>query len=299
MVTGELRSKIRSDRRRPTNRTRSRTGGDEAPRPPRPSLQLALLRAEPGFPRLQKQAQSIAHLLEDYPTIPAVAHELAFIEEVQADEWWVDVTVPMLEQMRRRLRCLVPFIELGQRTIVYSDFVDTLGESEEVALARLVAADEFDRFRRKALRFLEDHRDHLAVEKLHRNRPIAAADLVELQEVLMLAGIGTDGDVERAVEEAGGFGLFIRTVVGLDRVAAKDAFADFLDDKRYTADQIEFVNLVIDHLTERGVIEPRRLYESPFTDLSPTGPDALFDPTDVARLVDLVTKIRHNAEVAA
>ena len=60
-------------------------------------LELALLRTEPGFPRLQKQVQGIASLLEDYPTIPAVARELALIADVHTDEWWTDVTLPMLE----------------------------------------------------------------------------------------------------------------------------------------------------------------------------------------------------------
>ncbi|MGH9189105.1 MAG: type I restriction-modification enzyme R subunit C-terminal domain-containing protein [Acidimicrobiales bacterium] len=56
--------------------------------------------------------------------------------------------------------------------------------------------------------------------------------------------------------EDGSFGLFIRRLVGLDRAAAKEAFAEFLDDKRLGANQIEFVNLVIDELSDNGVIEP-------------------------------------------
>lgn len=40
--------------------------------------------------------------------------------------------------------------------------------------------------------------------------------------------------------------MFVRSLVGLDRNAAKTAFADFLDDQRYSADQITFVNLLID-----------------------------------------------------
>ena len=261
-------------------------------------LELALLRTEPAFPWLQQQVQAIAHLLEDYPTIPAVAKELALIAEVQTDEWWVDVTLPMLEQLRRRLRLLVPFIEKGKRKIVYSDFTDTLGEATEIGLSGLVAADEFERFRRKTRQFLREHQGHVAVEKLHRNRPITDTDLAELQRVLIESGVGTDRDLERAVEEAGSFGVFVRGLVGLDRSAAKEAFAEFLDDRRYTANQIEFVNLVIDHLTERGLIEARRFYESPFTDLSPTGPDALFESADVDRLLAVVADIRHNAEAA-
>jgi type I restriction enzyme, R subunit len=261
-------------------------------------LELALLRTEPGFPRLQQQVIGIADLLEDYPTIPAIATELPFIAEVQTDEWWADVTLPMIEDLRRRLRALVPFIEKGKRTIVFSDFEDTISEAAEVPLAGLVAADEFERFRRKTRRFLDDHKDHVAVQKLYRNRPITATDLADIQHVLVEAGVGTDGDVERAVEEAGGLGLFIRGLVGLDRTAAKEALAEFLDDKRYTSNQIEFVNLVIDHLTDHGVIEARRFYESPFTDLCPHGPDALFESSDVDRLLDVVHDVRRRAEAA-
>src|SRR5690606_1423577 len=131
-----------------------------------------------------------------------------------------------------------------------------------------------------------------------RNRPITATDLAELQRILIETGVGSEGDIDRAVEETGSLGLFSRALVGLDRAAAKEAFAGFLDDKRYTANQIEFVNLVIDHLTDHGVIEARRFYESPFTALSPTGPDALFESDDVDRMLHVVTDVRHNAEVA-
>jgi type I restriction enzyme R subunit len=261
-------------------------------------LELALLRTEPHFRRLQKQVQGIAHLLEGYPTIPAIAQQLAFIAEVQTDEWWADVTFPMLENLRRRLRLLVPFIEKGKRKIVYTDFTDTLGEATEMEFAGFLPVGEFERFRRKTRQFIDEHRDLLAIEKLHRNRPITATDLAELQRVLVEGGVGTDDDLGRAVEEAGSFGIFIRGLVGLDRTAAKEAFTEFLDDKRYTANQIEFVNLVIDHLTEHGTIEARRFYESPFTDLSPTGPDAIFEATDVDRLLGVVAGIRQNAEAA-
>jgi type I restriction enzyme R subunit len=71
-----------------------------------------------------------------------------------------------------------------------------------------------------------------------------------------------------------------------------------LDDRRHTANQIDFVNLVIDHLTEYGVIEARRFYESPFTDVSPTGPDAIFESDEIDHLLDVVADVRRNAEVA-
>jgi type I restriction enzyme R subunit len=68
----------------------------------------------------------------------------------------------------------------------------------------------------------------------------------------------------------------VRSLVGLDRQAAKEALAGFLAARRSSANQIEFVNLIVDHLTEHGVMEAAMLYESPFTDLTPRGPDGLF-----------------------
>ena len=60
----------------------------------------------------------------------------------------------------------------------------------------------------------------------------------------------------------------------------------FSPERRFSANQIEFVNLIVDHLTEHGVMEAAMLYESPFTDLTPRGPDGLFSSGQVDELGD-------------
>ena len=85
-------------------------------------------------------------------------------------------------------------------------------------------------------------------------------------------------------------------LVGMDRSAAKDAFAEFLDDGRYNANQIEYVNMVIDHPADAGTIEADRFYKSPHTDVAPTGPDGLFEPDDATRLIAVVSDVRRRAE---
>lgn len=107
-------------------------------------------------------------------------------------------------------------------------------------------------------------------------------------------GIGGPDEIERVTAE-GGLGLFVRSLVGLDRAAAKAAFGDFLISRTLSANQVEFINMLIEHLTARGVIEPSVLYESPFTDVDPLGVSGVFSEADALKIVDILEVIRNNA----
>ena len=113
--------------------------------------------------------------------------------------------------------------------------------------------------------------------------------------MLIESGAGTEEDIARAREEAHGLGIFIRSLVGLDREAAAGAFSEYLVDTAYTATQVDFVKMIIEHLTENGVMEARRLYESPFTDRAPQGPDVIFPDKDVDRLIVILDQVRAHA----
>jgi type I restriction enzyme R subunit len=80
-------------------------------------------------------------------------------------------------------------------------------------------------------------------------------------------------------------------LVGLDRKAAKRAFGEFIADRPLSADQLEFLDVVIDHLTERGLMDPKLLYESPFTDFDSNGVEGVFPEADVIRLVSVLREI--------
>ena len=70
---------------------------------------------------------------------------------------------------------------------------------------------------------------------------------------------------------------FVRSLVGMDREAVQAAFSRFLSDESLSARQIRFVELIIDQLTQNGVVEAKALYEAPFSDLHGGGPEALFE----------------------
>ena len=264
------------------------------------NAQLGLLRHEP-FERQRKRIINIASALEDLGTsIPVVAEQLELIIDIQTDEWWVDVTYPMLEDARKRLRSLVQLVELSHKTPLYSDFVDKLGESTKVELPGIggsVDSPEFARFRKKAHHFLRENLANDIVARIRDGEPITPADMDELQRVLVAVGIGDTDTFAQASQRAGSFALFVRSLVGLDRAAAKRVFAKFLDNKRYSSNQINFVNLVIDYLTQHGTINPARIYDSPFTNVAPEGPETIFTKPDLDEFFKIVQQI-HDVAVA-
>jgi type I restriction enzyme R subunit len=261
-------------------------------------LQLSLLHSEHGFARLRDQVKAIAGLLEEKSTIPMVWQQMALIQDLQTDEWWQDVTVPMLESARRRIRGLVGLIDKQQRKPIYTDFEDEMGPETGFDLPGFAPADDFEKFRAKAQAFLRAHQDHIAIHKLRRNQPLTKADLAELERMLAEGGIGRVEEIERAIRESKGLGLFVRSLVGLDRQAAKDVLSGFIAGKRLTANQIQFVDMIVNYLTEHGAMDASLLYESPFTDVTPRGPNGLFASAEIDELMTIINNVNSTAQAA-
>ncbi|MGH8248796.1 MAG: type I restriction-modification enzyme R subunit C-terminal domain-containing protein, partial [Gammaproteobacteria bacterium] len=239
-----------------------------------------------------------AGLLEEKSAIPMVRDQMDLIHELQTDEWWQDVTTPMLEVVRRRLRDLVKLIEKQKRKPIYTDFEDVMGAETGVVLPGFGEGTDFAKFRAKVQAYLRAHQDHIAIHKLRMNKPLTDADLAELERMLAESGVGAAEDINRAKAESQGLGLFVRSLVGMHREAAKEALAGFLSGKTLSANQIEFVNLIVNHLTDHGVMDAALLYESPFTDLTPRGPDGLFNFTQVDELMAVLAAVKATAVAA-
>ena len=189
--------------------------------------------------------KAIAGLLEEKASIPMVREQMALIQEVQTDEWWQDVTVADAgRRARKRLRALVKLIEKQQRKPIYTDFEDEMGGETAVELPGFAAPGQLRAVPRQGAGVPAEHEDHVAIHKLRMNKPLTAADLAELERMLAESGVGSRGRLQQGQSgESHGLGLFVRSLVGLDREAAKEALAGFLAGKTLDANQIEFVEL--------------------------------------------------------
>jgi type I restriction enzyme R subunit len=260
-------------------------------------LMLTVLSPHRDFEKFRDQVIEIANQLEEKDTIPMVVAEMELIQELQRDEYWRDVTVPMLENVRRKIRDLVKFIDANKRQIIYTDFEDELGTPKEIAYGPSVT--DLTRYKTKVMNFLKNEENHIVLQKLRRNKPITSSDIAELERIFFESGeLGSREEFENAFGKQDKLGLFIRSLAGLDRHEAKLEFADFLDGHRYNANQIEFVNMIVDHLTQNGVMEPAILFESPYTNYDPSGLSGLFADGDASRIVDILSTIKRNAAAA-
>jgi type I restriction enzyme R subunit len=144
--------------------------------------------------------------------------------------------------------------------------------------------------------FLTAQREHPAVLKLRFNEPLLPSDVQALEDLLYdLGGEGSQAKFEGAYGKTESLGAFIRKLVGLDRSTVQAAFAAHLQNGTYSANQIRFIEQIIDYLTQNGVMDAGLLYEQPFTNYSPLGLDGLFPETAAADIAQIIMSINRNA----
>lgn len=97
------------------------------------------------------------------------------------------------------------------------------------------------------------------------NKPLTYEDIKNLEDILW-SEVGTKHDYEAEYGEKP-LGEFVREIVGLDMTAAKEAFAEFLDDTNLDSRQIYFVNQIVEFIVHNGMMKDLSvLQETPFTD---------------------------------
>jgi type I restriction enzyme R subunit len=260
------------------------------------NAQLQLLKQESGFARLQVRIIQLASALEVMANVPLVAKEMESILDIQTGGFWEDITPQILETVRRRLRNLAELIQPQERKIVITDFEDEIGSGVEVKMPDVGSGVDKARFKMKMCRFVDDYRDHITLIKFRRGKALTKQDIEQLEAVMREQGVADDASIKQLSDD-GGLGKFLRSLTGLDKSAAKDAFSSFVTQHQLNGDQTEVLDLVIDSLTESGIIEPALFYESPFTDLDDMGITGVFDRGQASEIIQIVREL--NAAVAA
>ena len=257
-------------------------------------LILAHIEQMPAFKYAKKQLCDTASLLERKASIPQIKAKLPMLQEIHTDAFWDANDILLFEQVRKELRELIQFLDEGgraQRQIV-TKLTDPIIDSQEGV--QLEAAYDFEDYRAKVNRYVNEHGDTLAIYKLTHNIPLAMGDYQELERVLT-SELGSKEDYTREFGDTP-FGLLIRKIAKLDHEAAMQAFSAFINDQSLNQKQIAFVNKIIHHIELNGYMENvAELTKPPFD--KPVSFIKLFDAKTRTALMETINQVRENAVV--
>ncbi|MEZ8646646.1 DEAD/DEAH box helicase family protein [Vibrio cyclitrophicus] len=262
------------------------------------TMQLDLLEKGMLSETSRGRVVEFAEQLEAKSTIPAVQAQLQLIQDIQTQEFWQDIHLVTLEELRRKLRNLMFALDRDKKEMVYTNFEDEVQGVHDVTNVYKNPSVDLAQYRKKIELYIQDHQDQLTIQKLKRNKSITQADLDVLEGLLLDASGMSDVEAyrEKILQEKP-LGTFIRELIGLDMNAAKEAFSSFLDEESYNAEQIQFVDQVIDYLVNNGILDMSQLFEPPFTDNHGESAYGFFDEGTVVELFGVIRKVNTNAVV--
>ncbi|NLK52581.1 MAG: DEAD/DEAH box helicase family protein, partial [Syntrophomonadaceae bacterium] len=254
-------------------------------------MMIAQIEGMPQFKKSQKQLINVCINLAKRATIPQIKEKLELINTIGTDEFWQSSDILDFEKVRVELRSLIKFIiDEGGRIPIYTNLADDILEVKEGEA--FYQAYNFEDYKLKVNRYIEQNRDHLAIFKLRNNIPLTALDYESLEHIFT-GELGTVEDYKREYQDTP-FGLLVRKIAKLEYEAACVAFSEFINDQSLNQAQIVFVKKVIDYIVQNGYIENvSELMKPPFD--KPQSFIKLFDGSKQKQMVDLVKKIKDNA----
>ena len=253
-------------------------------------MQVARLQSSSSFDDLKGQLQGEVEALRK--NLNQVKAKSEAIKDVRSTEFWGTINVPGLEHLRTELRGVMKhklsvapprfepaFIDVKDSEEVRTDHVPTFEGHELIAYRNRVEGVLKQHFEGDPIlarihaghAVTEEELDQLALAVLHVDPQI---DLKHLPIHINVAG-----DLHRA----------LRSIVGLDASAVSTAFTAFTHKHlELTAQQFRFLEMLKAHICANGGLEIDRLYEAPFTAISASGIEGVFDDALINELLELI-----------
>ena len=261
------------------------------------NYQIGLLTGAYSTDRYLNKINSIAKALLKKQNIPAVALQATMLNDLQTEVFWQAININRLEEVRLALRDLMKYLDKESKINVITTFEDELDESGIKDRDLIPDYGKLQSYKDRVESYVRKHSDHLVINKLKTNKPITESELTELERILFDGSIV--GSKQDYVDTYGNkpLGEFVRSIVGLDITAAQEAFADFIQAGKLSADQMTFINTIITYLTKNGMIDKSMLFKSPFTYIHDQGLLGVFDDADATKVIKLVDRVNENALV--
>lgn len=222
-------------------------------------------------------------------SIPSVKAKEQMIRYIQEDEYWQQAGLAAHNQSRLDLRNLIKYIDPVFKPNLYTNFKDELGNIEDVEI--LTSYQELGSYKKRVEKFIRDNQHHITIHRIRNNIPITTLEVNELEKLLFSIDEHGNKDLLEKITKGQPLAAFIRSILGLDINAAKEAFGEFLGKGTLSATQIMFINTIIDYLSVNGTIDKRMLFEKPFTDIDYRGISGVFSNEETVKVIGIIDRI--------
>jgi type I restriction enzyme R subunit len=259
-------------------------------------LQAELIRGGGKFEDLRDTVVNLIGTLRI--NLSQVKDKLSVIERVKSEEFWNEVSVSDLEEVRHQLRGIVQYRrkeEGGPREPVVIDVREDESQIErkkhKVRLETLEGLDMVA-YRNRVNNVLQAIIDQSeTLRKIRLGQPVTSNDLEDLCSLVLTQEPGLDlHNLMDYFEQASSLDQAIREIIGMDAEAVRERFTAFVQaHPNLASHQIKFLDLLQNHIARFGSIKTDDLYEPPFTTLHSDSVDGLFDESLADELFQIIS----------
>ena len=185
------------------------------------TIELAALQGN-NATRPIKSVIETAESLSKLGTVPQIQAQKYIIDKVRTEEFWGNIDIFELDEVRQALRELLKYLERENQKIYYTHFNDMIIAEE--SNDALYNANDLKNYRKKVEYYLKEHENELVIFKLKNNKQLTQQDLKTL-ETIMWQELGSQDDYKKEFGEMP-VNKLVRKMVGLDREVANGLIDD-------------------------------------------------------------------------
>ncbi len=218
------------------------------------------------------------------------------IKRVKSDEFWRDVSVLELEDIRKSLREIMHHRDHKKANPLPPKVIDVSENDAEFQYHRRptnLKTVDMKAYQQIIETELKRHFDsNPTLQKIRAGVPVSEDDIKSLVSLVLVQSPNASREVLQQFfsETAIPLEFAIRSIVGLDPDAVASHFATFAQKHpALTAKQTRFLSILQNHIARFGSITLDHLYEQPFTVVDVNGLDGVFNkPEEVDDLLDIL-----------
>jgi len=252
-------------------------------------MQLELLGQTASFNDLKDRLLDRVAQLQMH--LNPVREKFETIKQIKNADFWTDISIAKLENIRTELRGIMHHHETGgtgrpdPKVIDISD-----GDVEYQQRKSNIREVDMSVYKKQVEEALREHFDsNPTLRKIRSGQTVSESDLNSLASLILTQHPGVDITLlKEFYEEAQPLDFILRRIIGMDAEAVNQRFEHFVQNyPGLGSNQTLFLRMLKNHISKYGAIELERLYEPPFTKFASDGVDGIF--TDERQITELIS----------